>query len=90
MVYTDIGNEFLEHLEAKTDKNVHFFPVQNNAVQIEAMRSGRSHIVGFLFKLMITRSWWGGHKDYDAAALVNSALYLTSLILTLTFTFDSV
>tara|TARA_Y100000588_G_C13652905_1_gene668758 strand:- start:288 stop:458 length:171 start_codon:yes stop_codon:yes gene_type:complete len=56
MVYTDIGNEFLEHLEAKTDKNVHFFPVQNNAVQIEAMRSGRSHIVGFLFKLMITRS----------------------------------
>tara|TARA_Y100001960_G_scaffold261595_1_gene282581 strand:+ start:130 stop:321 length:192 start_codon:yes stop_codon:yes gene_type:complete len=46
-VYADIWNEFLEHLVAKTDKNVRFFPVQNNAVQIETIRSGRSHIIGF-------------------------------------------
>lgn len=46
-VYADVWSEFLEHLEAKTDKNVRFFPVQNNAAQIEAMRSGRLHIAGF-------------------------------------------
>ncbi|MGL6257699.1 phosphate/phosphite/phosphonate ABC transporter substrate-binding protein [Vibrio sp. WXL210] len=46
-VYADVWSEFLEHLEAKTGKNVRFFPVQNNAAQIEAMRSGRLHIAGF-------------------------------------------
>jgi phosphonate transport system substrate-binding protein len=34
-------------LEEKTGKEVIFFPVQSNAAQIEAMRSGRLHIAGF-------------------------------------------
>lgn len=46
-VYADVWSEFIEHLEAKTGKNVRFFPVQSNAAQIEAMRSGRLHIAGF-------------------------------------------
>ncbi|GAL15978.1 phosphonate ABC transporter phosphate-binding periplasmic component [Vibrio astriarenae] len=46
-VYADVWSEFLAHLEEKTGKNVRFFPVQNNAAQIEAMRSGRLHIAGF-------------------------------------------
>ncbi|GEM79609.1 phosphate/phosphite/phosphonate ABC transporter substrate-binding protein [Vibrio superstes] len=46
-VYADVWSEFLDHLEKETGKNVRFFPVQNNAAQIEAMRSGRLHIAGF-------------------------------------------
>ncbi len=46
-VYADVWSDFLEHLESKTGKSVRFFPVQNNAAQIEAMRSGRLHIAGF-------------------------------------------
>ena len=46
-VYADVWSDFLEHMEAKTGKNIRFFPVQNNAAQIEAMRSGRLHIAGF-------------------------------------------
>ncbi|WP_087017444.1 phosphate/phosphite/phosphonate ABC transporter substrate-binding protein [Thaumasiovibrio subtropicus] len=46
-VYADVWSEFLAHLSEKTGKNVRFFPVQNNAAQIEAMRSGRLHIAGF-------------------------------------------
>lgn len=46
-VYADVWSEFIEHLEASTGKNVRFFPVQSNAAQIEAMRSGRLHIAGF-------------------------------------------
>ncbi|OBT13421.1 phosphonate ABC transporter substrate-binding protein [Vibrio sp. UCD-FRSSP16_10] len=46
-VYADVWSEFLAHLESTTGKNVRFFPVQNNAAQIEAMRSGRLHIAGF-------------------------------------------
>ena len=34
-------------LRPKPAKKVVFFPVQNNAAQIEAMRSGRLHIAGF-------------------------------------------
>ncbi len=37
----------MEHLAEKTGKKVQFFPVQSNAAQIEAMRSGRLHIAGF-------------------------------------------
>lgn len=39
--------DFLTNLEEKTGKKVVFFPVQSNAAQIEAMRSGRLHIAGF-------------------------------------------
>ena len=46
-VYKTAWADFLAHLEAETGKSVVFFPVQNNAAQIEAMRSGRLHIAGF-------------------------------------------
>ncbi len=46
-VYKTAWSDFLEHLETATGKDVVFFPVQNNAAQIEAMRSGRLHIAGF-------------------------------------------
>ncbi len=46
-VYKEAWSDFLTHLESETGKNVVFFPVQNNAAQIEAMRSGRLHIAGF-------------------------------------------
>ncbi|WGH77297.1 phosphate/phosphite/phosphonate ABC transporter substrate-binding protein [Jannaschia ovalis] len=46
-VYATAWADFLAYLEEQTGKNVEFFPVQNNAAQIEAMRSGRLHIAGF-------------------------------------------
>ncbi len=46
-VYKTAWSDFLTHLEAETGKKVEFFPVQNNAAQIEAMRSGRLHIAGY-------------------------------------------
>ncbi|NND19823.1 MAG: phosphate/phosphite/phosphonate ABC transporter substrate-binding protein [Silicimonas sp.] len=46
-VYKTAWADFLEYLSEKTGKEVVFFPVQNNAAQIEAMRSGRLHIAGF-------------------------------------------
>ena len=46
-VYETAWADFLAHLEEETGKDVMFFPVQNNAAQIEAMRSGRLHIAGF-------------------------------------------
>jgi phosphonate transport system substrate-binding protein len=46
-VYKTAWADFLTHLEKETGKPVVFFPVQSNAAQIEAMRSGRLHIAGF-------------------------------------------
>lgn len=46
-VYKEAWADFLNYLEDKTGKKVVFFPVQSNAAQIEAMRSGRLHIAGF-------------------------------------------
>ncbi len=46
-VYKTAWSDFLDYLEQKTGKKVVFFPVQSNAAQIEAMRSGRLHISGF-------------------------------------------
>jgi phosphonate transport system substrate-binding protein len=46
-VYKGVWSDFLTYLEEKTGKDVVFFPVQSNAAQIEAMRSGRLHIAGF-------------------------------------------
>ncbi len=46
-VYKSAWADFLTYLKEKTGKNVEFFPVQSNAAQIEAMRSGRLHISGF-------------------------------------------
>jgi len=46
-VYKTAWADFLAHLEKETGKSIVFFPVQSNAAQIEAMRSGRLHIAGF-------------------------------------------
>ena len=46
-VYKEAWSDFLVHYEKLTGKKTLFFPVQNNAAQIEAMRSGRLHIAGF-------------------------------------------
>ncbi len=46
-VYKTAWSDFIDYLKEKTGKDVVFFPVQNNAAQIEAMRSGRLHIAGF-------------------------------------------
>jgi phosphonate transport system substrate-binding protein len=45
-VYQKAWDGFLKHLEKVTARKVVFFPVQSNAAQIEAMRSGRLHIAG--------------------------------------------
>jgi phosphonate transport system substrate-binding protein len=46
-VYKEAWSDFLVHMEEATGKDIVFFPVQSNAAQIEAMRSGRLHIAGF-------------------------------------------
>ena len=46
-VYKEAWSDFLTHMEEVTGKKVVFFPVQSNAAQIEAMRSGRLHVAGF-------------------------------------------
>lgn len=46
-VYRGVWDEFLQHLAKETGKKVQFFPVQSNAAQLEAMRSGRLHVAGF-------------------------------------------
>ena len=46
-VYREAWADFLDYLEQVTGKKVIFFPVESNAAQIEAMRSGRLHIAGF-------------------------------------------
>jgi phosphonate transport system substrate-binding protein len=46
-IYRQVWSEFLHHLAAVTGMRVVFFPVQSNAAQIEAMRSGRLHVAGF-------------------------------------------
>lgn len=46
-VYKAVWSDFLDYMEETTGKKVIFFPVQSNAAQIEAMRSGRLHIAGF-------------------------------------------
>ena len=46
-MYEAAWSDFIAHLEKETGKKVQFFPVQSNAAQLEAMRSGRLHISGF-------------------------------------------
>jgi phosphonate transport system substrate-binding protein len=45
-VYSKVWDGFIKHMEKVTGKKVVFFPVQSNAAQIEAMRSGRLHVAG--------------------------------------------
>src|SRR6516225_1538150 len=46
-VYAKAWDGFIKYMEEKTGKKVVFFPVQSNAAEIEAMRSGRLHVAGF-------------------------------------------
>ena len=46
-VYKEAWADFLVNMEKVTGKKVAFFPVQSNAAEIEAMRSGRLHVAGF-------------------------------------------
>src|SRR6202795_3467896 len=46
-VYAKVWDGFIDYLAKATGKKVVFFPVQSNAAEIEAMRSGRLHIAGF-------------------------------------------
>jgi phosphonate transport system substrate-binding protein len=45
-VYQNIFKHFTEYLGACTNKKIVYFNVQNNAAQVEAMRSGRLHVSG--------------------------------------------
>ncbi|MDI1344302.1 MAG: phosphate/phosphite/phosphonate ABC transporter substrate-binding protein [Pseudolabrys sp.] len=45
-VYSRVWDGFIKHMEEVTGKKVAFFPVQSNAAQLEAMRSGRLHVAG--------------------------------------------
>lgn len=46
-VYANIWDGFVKHMAKVTGRKVVFFPVQSNAAQLEAMRSGRLHVAGF-------------------------------------------
>lgn len=46
-VYANIWQGFVDHMSKVTGRKVVFFPVQSNAAQLEAMRSGRLHVAGF-------------------------------------------
>ncbi len=45
--YREVWDEFIDHLEETTGRDVQFFAAGSNAAQIEAMRAGRLHIAGF-------------------------------------------
>jgi phosphonate transport system substrate-binding protein len=46
-VYLNVFRPFTTHLAECTGKRVIYYPVQSNAAEIEAMRSGRLHVAGF-------------------------------------------
>jgi len=46
-VYSKVWDSFIKYMEQTTGKKVVFFPVQSNAAEIEAMRSGRLQVAGF-------------------------------------------
>ncbi len=46
-VYANVWKGFVDHMAKTTGRKVVFFPVQSNAAQLEAMRSGRLHVAGF-------------------------------------------
>ena len=46
-VYANIFKPFTDHLEKCVGKKTVYYPVQSNAAEIEAMRSGRLHFAGF-------------------------------------------
>ena len=46
-VYANVWKGFVDNMAKVTGRKVIFFPVQSNAAQLEAMRSGRLHVAGF-------------------------------------------
>jgi phosphonate transport system substrate-binding protein len=46
-VYASVFKPFTEHLTKCVGKRMVYYPVQSNAAEIEAMRSGRLHFAGF-------------------------------------------
>jgi phosphonate transport system substrate-binding protein len=46
-VYANVFKPFTDHLAQCTGKRVVYYPVNSNAAEIEAMRSGRLHVAGF-------------------------------------------
>jgi phosphonate transport system substrate-binding protein len=46
-VYQNVFKPFTDYLAQCTGKRVVYYPVQSNAAEIEAMRSGRLHVAGF-------------------------------------------
>lgn len=46
-IYANIFKPFTDHLAQCTGKRIVYYPVQSNAAEIEAMRSGRLHFAGF-------------------------------------------
>jgi phosphonate transport system substrate-binding protein len=46
-VYANIFKPFTDHLAKCVGKRIIYYPVQSNAAEIEAMRSGRLHFAGF-------------------------------------------
>jgi phosphonate transport system substrate-binding protein len=46
-VYANVFKPFTDHLQRCTGKRTVYYPVQSNAAEIEAMRSGRLHFAGF-------------------------------------------
>ncbi len=46
-VYAQVFKPFTDHLEKCVGRRTVYYPVQSNAAEIEAMRSGRLHFAGF-------------------------------------------
>ena len=46
-IYANVFKPFTDHLAQCTGKRIVYYPVQSNAAEIEAMRSGRLHFAGF-------------------------------------------
>src|SRR3977135_1624236 len=46
-VYQNVFKPFTDFLAQCTSKRVVYYPVQSNAAEVEAMRSGRLHVAGF-------------------------------------------
>jgi phosphonate transport system substrate-binding protein len=46
-IYANVFKPFTDHLTQCTGKKLVYYPVQSNAAEVEAMRSGRLHFAGF-------------------------------------------
>ena len=46
-IYANLFKPFTDYLKQCTGKTIVYYPVQSNAAEIEAMRSGRLHFAGF-------------------------------------------